>query len=405
MSSILEVYKQNKQFILDKSIRQVLSLAGDGRLRNENKTCQEFRELLSVIPTEYLVKYANECLDDRFDDSGLVLQDIINQAGKRLDFKIEYGLYQGSKNTIGYDGIWDLNQENSIIVEVKTTDAYRINLDHIYSYKRKLVEQNRISETSSILIIVGRKDTGDLEAQIRGSRYGWDFRLISVDSLMKLVELKEKLDDEKTIKQISEILRPLEFTRLDKLIEIVFETTQDIQSEIIDYPEVDSEFGENDKQEDQINEESQKKIEKTSILSRVNFHEKCLQKIELSLNINLVKKSRIGYQTPDQKKGFIFCISKVYLEKLGTKYWFAFYPKQEKFLSYFKESYIVYGCGSEDNTFLVPLKLIQDEKDNLSTTEKEGKIYWHIHIHQRKNDFYLRTPETNQTIDLEKYRV
>jgi hypothetical protein len=405
MSSILEVYKQNKQFILDKSIRQVLSLAGDGRLRNENKTCQEFRELLSVIPTEYLVKYANECLDDKFDDSGLVLQDIINQAGKRLDFKIEYGLYQGSKNTIGYDGIWDLNQDNSIIVEVKTTDAYRINLDHIYNYKRKLVEQNRIPETSSILIVVGRKDTGDLEAQIRGSRYGWDFRLISVDSLMKLVQLKEKLDDEKTIKQISEILRPLEFTRLDKLIEIVFETTQDIQSEIIDYPEVDSGFGENDKQEYQINEESQKKIEKTLILSRVNFHEKCLQKIELSLNISLVKKSRIGYQTPDQQKGFVFSISKVYLEKFGTKYWFAFYPKQEKFLSYFKESYVVYSCGSEDNTFLVPLKIIRNEKDNLSTTEKEGKIYWHIHIHERKNNFYLRIPKTNQTVDLEKYRV
>lgn len=85
MPSILEVYKQNKQFILDKSIRQVLSLAGDGKLRNNNQTCQEFRKLLSVFPTEYLVKYANECLDDKFDDSGLVLQDIINQAGKRLE--------------------------------------------------------------------------------------------------------------------------------------------------------------------------------------------------------------------------------------------------------------------------------------------------------------------------------
>ncbi|MEB3123510.1 MAG: hypothetical protein VKL41_20085 [Snowella sp.] len=405
MSSILEIYKQNKQLILDKSIRQVLSFAGDGKLRNNNETCQEFRELLSVIPTEYLVKYANECLDNKFDDSGLVLQDIINQAGKRLDFKIEYGLYQGSKNTIGYDGIWDINQENSIIVEVKTTDAYRINLDHIYNYKRKLVEQKRISETSSILIIVGRKDTGDLEAQIRGSRYGWDFRLISVDSLMKLVQLKEKLDDEKTIKQISEILRPLEFTRLDKLIEIVFETTQDIQSETIDYPEIDSEFEENDKQEHQINEENQKKIEKTSATSRVNFYEKCLQKIELSLNINLVKKSRIGYQTPDQQKGFVFCISKVYLEKLGTKYWFVFHPKQENFLNYFKESYVVYSCGSEDNTFSVPLKIIQNEKDNLCTTEKEGKIYWHIHIHERNNNFYLRIPKTNQTVDIEKYRV
>jgi hypothetical protein len=78
MSSILEVYKQNKQFILDKSIRQVLSLAGDGRLRNNNNTCQEFRELLSVIPTEYLVKYANECLDDKFDGEHLTCAISIN---------------------------------------------------------------------------------------------------------------------------------------------------------------------------------------------------------------------------------------------------------------------------------------------------------------------------------------
>ena len=96
-----------------------------------------------------------------------------------------------------------MNETDSIIVEVKTTDAYRINLDHIYGYKRKLIDQKKIAENASFLIVVGRKDTGDLEAQIRGSRYGWDFRLISVDSLMKLVQLKENLNDEKTVKQIS----------------------------------------------------------------------------------------------------------------------------------------------------------------------------------------------------------
>ena len=42
--------------------------------------------------------------------------------------------------------------------------------------------------------------------------------------------------------------------------------------------------------------------------------------IELSLNINLVKKSQIAYQIPDQQKEFVFCLSKVYLEKLDTKY-------------------------------------------------------------------------------------
>ncbi|MFM7382225.1 MAG: hypothetical protein ACKO1W_04100 [Microcystaceae cyanobacterium] len=40
MSSLLAIYKQNKQFFLDKSIRQVLGLAGDGKLKNNNQTCQ-----------------------------------------------------------------------------------------------------------------------------------------------------------------------------------------------------------------------------------------------------------------------------------------------------------------------------------------------------------------------------
>ncbi|MEB3174177.1 MAG: hypothetical protein VKN60_03160, partial [Cyanobacteriota bacterium] len=182
MSSLIELYQRDKQFILDKSIRQILAFAGDGKLKNNNQTCLDLRDLLSCLPTEVLIQYADECLAEKFEDSGLVLQDIVNQAGWRLGFEVECGLYQGSKNTVGYDGIWDLPGKPSLIIEVKTTDAYRINLDHIYNYKRRLVEQTRISEDSSILIVVGRKDTGDLEAQIRGSRYGWDFRLISVDS-------------------------------------------------------------------------------------------------------------------------------------------------------------------------------------------------------------------------------
>ena len=399
MSSILEVYKQNKQFILDKSVRQILSFAGDGKLKNNNETCQEFRELLSVIPTEYLVKYANECLDNKFDDSGLVLQDIINQAGKRLDFKVEYGLYQGSKNTIGYDGIWDVNQENSIIVEVKTTDAYRINLDHIYNYKRKLVEQKRISETSSILIIVGRKDTGDLEAQIRGSRYGWDFRLISVDSLMKLVQLKEKLDDEKTIKQISEILRPLEFTRLDKLIEIVFETTQDIQLDPNE--ELTNEVNSSEAYIDEIKDQEEIKNRPAP----VNFQAECLQKIEAKFNITLVKTTRAGYQSIDGDKGFLCCISKQHKGKSYLKYWFAFHPHHELFLKKFKTAYVIYGFGSANNTFLIPFSILQEEHQYLWTTEKENRIYWHIVIHERDNKFEWQIPKKDLMIDLKQYRV
>ena len=397
MSTILKIYQQNKPFILEKSIHQVLALAGDGKLKNNNQTCLEFRELLSAIPTDSLVKYANECLENKFEDSGLALQDIINQAGRRLDFEVKYGLYQGSKNTIGYDGIWEINDSMSIIIEVKTTDAYRINLDHIYSYKRKLVEQQQIAENASILIVVGRKDTGDLEAQIRGSRYGWDFRLISVNSLMKLVQLKENLNDEKTIKQISEILCPLEFTRLDKLIEIVFETTLDVQLE--PKSEITHDIISEGESEDPVAGNCKNKR------NPVNFQDGCLKRVENKLNITLIKNTRAGYETPDKEQGFLCCISKQHQQKNSNKYWFAFHPHQEIFLKKFKLSYIIYGCGNENNTFLIPFFEVQRNIKNLWTTENKGRSYWHIVIHERNNKFEWQIPQIDIFIDLQPYRV
>jgi hypothetical protein len=51
-----------------------------------------------------------------------------------------------------------------------------------------LITSGQLKEDqSSILIVVGREDTGDLEAQIRGSRHAWDVRLISVDALLRLM--------------------------------------------------------------------------------------------------------------------------------------------------------------------------------------------------------------------------
>jgi len=75
-------------------------------------------------------------------------------------------------------------------------------------------------ECSSILIVVGREDTGDLEAQIRGSRYAWDVRFISVDALLRLMFLKEEVDDPATIQRIGNVLIPREFTRLDEISEL-----------------------------------------------------------------------------------------------------------------------------------------------------------------------------------------
>ena len=61
---------------------------------------------LSQVVTPKLVKYVERCLSPGFAKSGMVLQDLINELGRRLDFSVENGRYQGVTNAVGFDGIW-----------------------------------------------------------------------------------------------------------------------------------------------------------------------------------------------------------------------------------------------------------------------------------------------------------
>jgi hypothetical protein len=113
---------------------------------------------------------------------------------------------------------------------VKTTDYVTVSLDKLAEYKERLVADRNVPRTASLLIVVGREDTGALEAQVRGSRYAWDMRLISIERLIKLVQIKEKSDDPATIHQIRQLLQPFEYTKIDKIIDVIFATAVDVET-------------------------------------------------------------------------------------------------------------------------------------------------------------------------------
>ena len=207
--ALTELWLESREQIEGKHVQQVIAFAGDGQLRDGSDAAAEFREFLAHVPSALLGEYADQCLRDRFDNSGLALQDIINQVGRRLGFDVDDGRYRGSKSEIGHDGLWRFPDGHAVIVEVKTTDAYRVSLDTIAAYRKALVVAGGVDEDhSSILVVVGRKDTGDLEAQIRGSQHAWDMRLISVDALLRLMILKEQVEDPQTVQRIYDILVP-----------------------------------------------------------------------------------------------------------------------------------------------------------------------------------------------------
>src|ERR1700722_16941952 len=74
-------------------------------------------------------------------------------------------------------------------------------------------------------------DTTDLEAQIRGSRYSWQVRVISLEALFKMVALKSPGDYPCWAKLLRGILIPREFTKLDALLDIVSFVAEDVSSD------------------------------------------------------------------------------------------------------------------------------------------------------------------------------
>jgi hypothetical protein len=192
--SLTQLSAKSPELFYQYTIKQLVAFAGDGTLADGSKCSKEFRDYLRELPAEKLFAHVEFCLSNVFDKSGFVLQDLVNELGRRLDYEVENGLYQGKAGQIGWDGIWTAPNGHSIVVEVKTTDAYRINLDSgAANYRRKLIEVGKIKERSSILIVVGRQDTGDLEAQIRGSRHAWDARIISTEALVKACRAQGEL--------------------------------------------------------------------------------------------------------------------------------------------------------------------------------------------------------------------
>lgn len=371
--TLIQIWKENPEQLRAKRVDQIIGFAGDGKLGDNNTAPAEFRDFLARVPGNLIGKYANDCLESAFKDSGLALQNIVNEIASRLGFKVDPGRYRGTKSDIGYDGIWSAPNNHAIVAEVKTTDAYRLPVETVATYRRRLIKAGRISEDqSSILIIVGREDTGELEAQIRGSRYAWDVRLISIDALLRLMKIRQDLDSPSVEARIREVLVPREYTRVDEIIDVVFSTAEDILEET---PE---ELGGRVESEAASCGSDAKGREKP-----VFFNLACVDKIGKFFNADLTKKSRVVFGDLDSGLTITCAVSKEYKNSSGPGYWFAFHQHQLEKLSEASSAYACFGCGSPDQIAVLPLEFIKAQLEGMNQTIREdGRLYWHVQIHR-----------------------
>ena len=391
---LLDVFSTNPAALEAASIQQIVAFAGNGKLRDGGESQTELREFLSNVSPEKLEEYARSCLDDPFTDSGFVLQDVVNEIGRRLGFAVVNGRYRGVRNENGFDGIWASKHVGDFGVETKTTAAYQIDLDVISRYQEGLIEEGRISRGASVLFAVGRQGTTGLEQQIRGSRYAWSMRVCGVDALVKLMHVNVSTLSDEVTKQIHEIFKPVEYTRVDPIVDIVFVTSED-KDEI----EVDSDTSDSEQQSRGV-EHSPREVLKRK-------REQISLAIAKSHSKKLIKRRNIFYSDSDDKLRIVVSTSKRYEGNTYQQYWYAYLEPMREYLSEGQDSYMVYGCVDKNEAYAIPYSKMEEFREHMNSTpaKENRKEYWHVFIRDVDGPPRLYLPKTKVEIDLTPYIV
>lgn len=340
------------------TLRKAITLC-DG-LQDGQSGSSRFREFLANLQNEEVENYLHEALSgETGGGKDRALQDLVNEVGRRLGYRVEFGRYHGVKNAIGHDGIW-AGPNLTFILETKTTSAYSIDVRKLVkSYLAKLKESGHVPERSFIIIAVGRMDTLGWEDQIRGAGLSNIVRVVGIDKLISLLRIKT--DANLNIDMISSILQPTEYVRLDGLIDL----TDRIMGSF-------------------IGEQSASVDLKEAIAASPSLAVDAGRTVyDQALRI-IAERTRLRWESfrgnmyVSDKRAICLLYSKEYDRGGGGRYWYAIHSRQLEAMRPYKGTFI-FICGPCDHMLILPAKDLNDLLPKVRTTSPPNKpMYHHI---------------------------
>ena len=399
--SLIDLHKKGE--LREKTLAQIITFAGDGKLRDDNATSREFRDLLGHIQLPEIRAYAVECINstaNNFPENGRVLQDIVNQVGKRLGFEVEDGRYgRGTPDAPSYDGVWKLPDKRVIVVESKLNAAFAMDLDQVARYRLHLIASHPVltDDLVSVLLVAGHGNMGNLAMQIRGSRHAWDMRIISVDALLKIAEIKERVEAP-TFRRFHEILVPKEFIRLDEVAELFLSTASEASDEEDEAAQMEAAAA-----DDVLELKTEDNVKKPPFrVATVNRVQTALQ-AQGAISSELIPRSRTTFSTPDGACGIVCLTSKNYRRGEG-RFWFSLRDYQKKFLESLSRAWVALGCGTEKVIVLFPWEDLSSRLGTfLQNRNTSGAKQWHLDIHESDGRLVMRPQVDHADIDLSGY--
>jgi hypothetical protein len=236
-------------------------------------------------------------------------------------------------------------------------------------------------------------------------------RLISAEALIKLVLLKEKSDDPETGRKIRSVLMPLEYTRLDALVDVMFTAATDVVEDVTQFDAAAP------VQKSSLRPATASPSSEVEALTGVweftdprllqQKRDQVVNAMASRIGMPLIKKSRALFWSADHAKRVVCTISKRYTKRASYPYWYAYHPQWDAFLGEGSESFLVLGCMDLEVAFAIPKNVLREILPHLNTTEPErGTMYWHIHITQSQDGKYeIIVPKREENLLISSYAV
>ncbi len=205
------------------------------------------------------------------------------------------------------------------------------------------------------------------------------------------------MDAPETTNQIRSVLIPFDNTRLDGIVDIMFATTSDAAGAVESNPveEVATSAAENERS---VVADPEAIARKRSQL---------LKALSEKVGVSLIKNTRATYWDPSHDIRAVCAVSKAYPDYGEYRYWYAYHPKWDQFLTGGKIGLVAWSCLDLDIAFVMPRAKLAPLLSNMNVTKLEGgKDYWHIKI-KKKDDgsYFLHQPLGDKDVSLSPFQI
>jgi hypothetical protein len=209
--------------MVELTLDRIVNLAGDWT--DNSRASDQFQAIIrdEQTTTEEVGAYLQEAIDGDEQYHNRALQDLVNNIGERLGFEVEYGVYQGRSDTIGYDGHWvsTATEENThLVVETKTTTTYAIDPGQAGGYMNELTDQEDVERAQVYgLYVIGGGDIETVAQTVLGSQYRDRMRIITAERLLDLLTIQA--DSGLRHDQVVDVLLPINTVDVGQLVELI----------------------------------------------------------------------------------------------------------------------------------------------------------------------------------------